>query len=58
LTQVDNTTGGNVNELQSFWKEQHAAQLALTKFNLTVETDKATSQARNRVADAVGQSGR
>ncbi|MHC5232487.1 hypothetical protein [Brucella sp. LJL56] len=58
MTQVDDTTGGNVNELKSFWQEQKAFQLAMTKFNLMVETDKAKGQSRNRVADAVGQSGR
>ncbi|MBA8839818.1 hypothetical protein [Brucella anthropi] len=58
MAQVDDPTGGNVSELKSFWQEQKAFQLAMTKFNLQVETDKAQAQSRNRVADAVGQSGR
>jgi hypothetical protein len=47
-----------VDELKGFWNEQKAFQIAMTKFNLQVETDKAMAQSRNRVADAVGQSGR
>ncbi|MEL4374653.1 hypothetical protein ACWGNA_20600 [Brucella cytisi] len=57
MDKVDDS-GGNVNELKNFWQEQKAFQLAMTKFNLQVETDKAQAQSRNRVADAVGQSGR
>lgn len=49
---------GGVDELKAFWQEQKAFQLAMTKFNLQVETDKAKAQSRNRVADAVGQSSR
>lgn len=47
-----------VDDLKEFWKEQKAFQLSMTKFNLQVETDKAKAQSRNRIADAVGQSGR
>jgi hypothetical protein len=55
---ADKAGGSEMADMKAFWQEQKAFQLAMTKFNLQVETDKAKAQSRNRVADAVGQSSR
>lgn len=53
-----NSTSTQQSDLEKLWQDQKQFQLWMTGFNLKVETDKAAAQARNRVADAVGASGR